>query len=42
MTRQTEMVPDLVTLLDQHREEIATIWAEMVHRLLDSHYPSSF
>ena len=38
MTRQTEMVPDLATLLDRHREEIATIWAEIVHRLPDSHY----
>lgn len=38
MTRQAEMIPDLATLLDRHREEIATAWAEMVHQLLDSHY----
>ena len=38
MTGQTEMVPDLATLLERHREEIAMAWAEMVHRLPDSHY----
>ncbi len=38
MTRQAEMVPDLATLLDRHREEIATAWAEIALRLLDSHY----
>jgi hypothetical protein len=38
MTRQAEMVPDLVALLDRHWEEIATTWTEMVYRLLDSHY----
>jgi signal transduction histidine kinase len=32
------MVPDLATLLDRHREEIATIWAEIVHGLTDSRY----
>jgi hypothetical protein len=41
MTRQVERAPALATLLDRHWEEIATAWAEMVHRLLDSHYPSS-
>ena len=38
MTRQVEMTPDLATLLERHREEIATAWAEMVHQLPDSHY----
>jgi len=35
---QTEEVSTLVTLMDCRREEIATIWAEMVRRLPDSHY----
>lgn len=28
----------LILILQTHREEIATAWAEMVHRLPDSHY----
>ncbi len=29
---------NLTVLLNRHREEIARAWAEMVHRLPDSHY----
>jgi signal transduction histidine kinase len=38
MTGQVEMTPDLAALLERHREEIATAWAEVVHRLPDSRY----
>jgi signal transduction histidine kinase len=38
MTRQVEMTPDLATLLERHREEIATAWAEIASQLPDSHY----
>lgn len=38
MSGQMEKIPDLATLLDRHREEIATTWAELVHRLPDSRY----
>jgi two-component system nitrate/nitrite sensor histidine kinase NarX len=38
MAGQTERDPNLSALLDRHRGEIATAWAEMVHRLPDSHY----
>ena len=36
--QQTERDPNLTALLDRHRGEIATAWAEMVYRLPDSHY----
>ena len=35
---QIEEVSTLVTLLNRHQEEIAGVWAEMVHSLPDSHY----
>ncbi|MBC8449200.1 MAG: GAF domain-containing protein, partial [Chloroflexi bacterium] len=38
MAGQTERDPNLIALLDRYRGEIATAWAEMVHRLPDSHY----
>lgn len=38
MTRQVEMTPDLATLLERHREEIATAWAVMASQLPDSRY----
>lgn len=38
MMEQIEEVSTLVTLLNRHREEIAGVWAEMVHCLPDSHY----
>jgi signal transduction histidine kinase len=38
MNRQAELVPDLATLLERHREEIATAWAEMASQLPDSRY----
>ena len=38
MDREARRVPDLAALLDRHRDEIAMAWAQMVHRLPDSHY----
>jgi len=38
MTRQGERAPNLATLLDRDREEIATTWAEIAYQLPDSRY----
>ena len=36
--RQSKQAPELAALLDSHREEIASAWAEMVWQLPGSHY----
>ena len=38
MTEQPKGIPDLATLLDIHREEIAAAWAELVHEWPGSPY----
>jgi PAS domain S-box-containing protein len=38
MTRQAPKAPHLAALLDRHREEIATAWAEMAHNLPGTRY----
>jgi len=38
MVTNSAVVPDLISLLEGHQEEIATSWAEMVRQIPGSHY----